>query len=138
MQRVEFQCAELSEVWIRGLLLTTQTLAMARSMYNIRLYYQALALSFIQLLRIWSGKDQNTMNVRSQLQKKSHCISWILKSKECKCIFEQDNVSLYFRIEHLGRWCKHLKILYLQSNLISKIGKRVTIQAIILFYICFN
>jgi len=26
-----------------------------------------------------------------------------------------------FRIEHLDRWCKHLKILYLQNNLIPRI-----------------
>ena len=25
------------------------------------------------------------------------------------------------RIEHLDRWCRHLKILYLQNNLISRI-----------------
>ena len=29
----------------------------------------------------------------------------------------------YYRIENLDRWCKRLKILYLQSNLISKIGE---------------
>ena len=28
---------------------------------------------------------------------------------------------LLFRIEHLDRWCKHLKILYLQNNLIPRI-----------------
>ena len=28
-----------------------------------------------------------------------------------------------FRIEHLDRWCRDLKILYLQNNLIPKIGK---------------
>ncbi len=28
---------------------------------------------------------------------------------------------LSFRIEHLDRWCKYLKILYLQNNLIGRI-----------------
>lgn len=28
------------------------------------------------------------------------------------------------RIDHLDRWCPDLKILYLQSNLISKLGER--------------
>ena len=27
-----------------------------------------------------------------------------------------------FRIEYIGKWCKHLKILYLQNNLIPRIG----------------
>jgi protein TilB len=27
------------------------------------------------------------------------------------------------RIEHLDKWCRELRIVYLQSNLISKIGK---------------
>lgn len=26
-----------------------------------------------------------------------------------------------YRIEHLDRWCRHLKILYLQNNLIPRI-----------------
>lgn len=30
-----------------------------------------------------------------------------------------------FRIEHLDRWCRELKILYLQNNLIPKIGMLV-------------
>ena len=29
---------------------------------------------------------------------------------------------VYFRIENLDKWCRDLKILYLQSNLIPKIG----------------
>ena len=28
------------------------------------------------------------------------------------------------RIEHLDKWCRDLKILYLQSNLIPKIGEK--------------
>ena len=34
--------------------------------------------------------------------------------------------SVSFRIEHLDKWCRDLKILYLQSNLIPKIGKAVS------------
>ena len=29
------------------------------------------------------------------------------------------------RIEHLDKWCRDLRILYLQSNLISKIGNNL-------------
>lgn len=29
--------------------------------------------------------------------------------------------SLSLRIDHLDRWCRHLKILYLQNNLIARI-----------------
>ena len=31
-------------------------------------------------------------------------------------------------IEHLDKWCRELKILYLQGNLISRIGERVYLQ----------
>ncbi|GIY33127.1 protein tilB homolog [Caerostris extrusa] len=44
---------------------------------------------------------------------------------ECE-IFSLEEVSLHQRniekIEHIDRWCRDLKILYLHSNLISKIG----------------
>lgn len=45
---------------------------------------------------------------------------------ECE-IFSLEEVSLHQqdieRIEHLGRWCKELRILYLQNNLIPRIGE---------------
>ena len=33
------------------------------------------------------------------------------------------NISIIYRIEYLDKWCRELRILYLQSNLISKIGE---------------
>lgn len=38
--------------------------------------------------------------------------------------FLDNNILFSFscRIEHLDKWCRELKILYLQSNLIPKIG----------------
>ena len=43
-----------------------------------------------------------------------------------KEIFSLEELSLHQcdveRIQHLDRWCRHLRILYLQSNLIEKIG----------------
>lgn len=45
---------------------------------------------------------------------------------ECE-IFSLEEVSLHQqdieRIEHLDRWCKELRILYLQNNLIPRIGE---------------
>lgn len=42
-------------------------------------------------------------------------------------IFSLEELSLHQqeieRLEHIDRWCRHLKILYLQNNLIGKIGK---------------
>lgn len=42
-------------------------------------------------------------------------------------IFSLEEVSLHQqdleRIEHIGRWCRELRILYLQSNLIPRIGE---------------
>ena len=44
-----------------------------------------------------------------------------------KEIFSLEELSLHQcdveRIQHLDRWCRHLRILYLQSNLIEKIGE---------------
>ncbi|CAI8042972.1 Protein tilB homolog, partial [Geodia barretti] len=39
-----------------------------------------------------------------------------------------DSVTVFVvrRIEHLDRWCRNLKILYLQNNLIPKIGRHFT------------
>ena len=43
-----------------------------------------------------------------------------------KEIFSLEELSLHQcdveRIQHLDRWCRHLRILYLQANLIEKIG----------------
>ena len=33
---------------------------------------------------------------------------------------------LFYRIEYIDKWCRDLKILYLQSNLIPKIGELET------------
>lgn len=45
---------------------------------------------------------------------------------EC-VIFSLEELSLHQqeieRLEHVDRWCRDLKILYLQNNLIGKIGK---------------
>lgn len=45
---------------------------------------------------------------------------------ECE-IFSLEEVSLHQqdieRIEHIGRWCRELRILYLQNNLIPRIGE---------------
>lgn len=45
---------------------------------------------------------------------------------ECQ-IFSLEEVSLHQqdieRIEHLDRWCRDLRILYLQNNLIPRIGE---------------
>lgn len=42
-------------------------------------------------------------------------------------IFSLEEVSLHQqdieRIEHIGRWCRELRILYLQNNLIPRIGE---------------
>lgn len=42
-------------------------------------------------------------------------------------IFSLEELSLHQqeieRLEHIDRWCRHLKILYLQNNLIGKIGE---------------
>lgn len=42
-------------------------------------------------------------------------------------IFSLEEISLHQqeieRLEHIDRWCRDLKILYLQNNLIGKIGK---------------
>lgn len=48
---------------------------------------------------------------------------------ECE-IFSLEEVSLHQqdveRIEHIDRWCRDLKILYLQNNLIPRIGETGT------------
>lgn len=45
---------------------------------------------------------------------------------EC-VIFSLEELSLHQqeieRLEHIDKWCRDLKILYLQNNLIGKIGK---------------
>lgn len=42
-------------------------------------------------------------------------------------IFSLEEISLHQqeieKLEHLEKWCRNLKILYLQNNLIPKIGK---------------
>ena len=44
---------------------------------------------------------------------------------ECE-IFSLEELSLHQqdlgKIEHLDKWCRHLKILYLQNNLIGKVN----------------
>jgi hypothetical protein len=47
----------------------------------------------------------------------------------------QENID---KIEGLDKWCRHLKILLLQSNLIPKIGKVVTYFQIIICVHCQN
>lgn len=42
---------------------------------------------------------------------------------------------ILFRIEHLDKWCRDLKILYLQSNLIPKIGTNSQFVLIVKYYL---
>lgn len=47
-------------------------------------------------------------------------------------LFSLEEVSLHQqnieKIEHLDKWCRNLKILYLQNNLISKIGQYICLR----------
>lgn len=56
--------------------------------------------------------------------KRSPCISKILRGTILKWL--NSCKAFLHRIEHLDKWCKDLKILYLQSNLIPKIGEEKT------------
>lgn len=55
---------------------------------------------------------------------------------ECE-IFSLEEVSLHQqdieRIEHLDRWCRDLKILYLQNNLIPRIGVALCTVVFLMF-----
>ncbi len=62
-------------------------------------------------------------------------------------IFSLEEVSLHQqdieRIEHIDKWCRDLKILYLQNNLIPKIGKQTFLYISVqkqqmAIYIAFN
>lgn len=50
---------------------------------------------------------------------------------ECE-IFSLEEVSLHQqdieKIEHIDRWCRDLRILYLQNNLIPKIGETADVK----------
>lgn len=39
---------------------------------------------------------------------------------------------IFYRIENVDKWCRDLKILYLQSNLIPKIGRQKRLRATLL------
>lgn len=56
-------------------------------------------------------------------------------------LFSLEEVSLHQqdieKIEHLDKWCRNLKILYLQNNLISKIGWYICLWSELVYVVIF-